>query len=452
MTVRRVAVALAVVLLAGCTAASRSTSGGGHGGPATTSAAGSGSPTGPAAGSADPSAEPPADAAADPFETAAGRRPEEVRDAAGRMRPVDRDLLAATWRGDLAAARRLLAAGADVNAVDDTEQSAFLVAASEGHLNLLELTLAHGADVRALDSYRGTALIRAGERGHSLVVGRLLRAGVSVDHVNELGWTALHEAVLLGTGGTRYQDTVRVLLARGADPDQPGVATEVTGFAGLADRAQSRGATEVAALLRAATRPAPADPDAALLAAAAAGDADAAALALRAGADLETRDSRRRTPLLLASAADRAEVARLLVALGADPDAVDDQRDTPWLVTGVTGSVTMLEILLPAGPDLTLRNRYGGVSVIPASERGHVDYVRRVVSTGIEVNHVNDLGWTALLEAVILGDGSQRYQEIVRILLGAGADPSIADRDGVTALQHAEQKGQTAVAGILRQA
>ena len=85
----------------------------------------------------------------------------------------------------------------------------------------------------------------------------------------------------------------------------------------------------------------------------------------------------------------------------------------------------MLEALLPAHPDLTIRNRFGGVSVIPASERGHVDYVRRVVQTGIDVNHVNDLGWTALLEAVILGDGSAAYQEIVRILLDAGADPDL---------------------------
>jgi len=64
----------------------------------------------------------------------------------------------------------------------------------------------------------------------------------------------------------------------------------------------------------------------------------------------------------------------------------------------------MLEVLLPAGSDLTIRDRYGGVSVIPASERGHVDDVRRVVTTGIDVNHVNDLTWTALSEAVVLGD------------------------------------------------
>jgi ankyrin repeat protein len=192
------------------------------------------------------------------------------------------------------------------------------------------------------------------------------------------------------------------------------------------------------------------DADAALLRAATEGAADAAAAALRAGADIETRDERERTALLIAASEDHVEVARLLVNLGADPDALDNRHDTPWLVTGVTGSVAMLETLLPAQPDLTIRNRYGGISVIPASERGHVDYVRRVVQTDIDVNHVNDLGWTALLEAVILGDGSRAYQQIVRILLDAGADPSIPDGDGVTALQHAEIKGFDELARILR--
>jgi ankyrin repeat protein len=75
-----------------------------------------------------------------------------------------------------------------------------------------------------------------------------------------------------------------------------------------------------------------------------------------------------------------------------------------------------------------------------------------VVRTDIEINRVNNLGWTALLEAVILGDGSRRYQQIVSSLLDSGADPKIADRQGVTALQHAEQRGQRAVARILRDA
>ena len=164
---------------------------------------------------------------------------------------------------------------------------------------------------------------------------------------------------------------------------------------------------------------------------------------------METRDGNGRTPLILAATHDRVDVARLLVALGADPDTQDAQQDSAWLVTGVTGSVAMLEALLPANPDLALRNRFGGVSLIPASERGHVGYVRRVVQTDINVNHVNNLGWTALLEAVILGDGTAPYQQIVQILLEAGARADLADRDGVTALQHARRSGQTKIAQLL---
>ncbi len=190
-------------------------------------------------------------------------------------------------------------------------------------------------------------------------------------------------------------------------------------------------------------------PDAALLSAAASGALDRAASALAVGARVEARDAHGRSALLLAVIGDHLDVARLLVDKGANPNAVDHRLDTPWLATGVTGSVEMLEILLPAGPDMTIKNRFGGVAIIPASERGHVDYVRRVAGTGIDVNHINDLGWTALLEAVILGDGSTRYQEIVRILLGAGAAPHLADREGVTALQHAQRFGYDDLAAVL---
>ena len=191
------------------------------------------------------------------------------------------------------------------------------------------------------------------------------------------------------------------------------------------------------------------NPDSDLLAAAETGDADRVSRALEAGADLEQRDARGRTALLVAASLDHVEVAEVLVAAGASADAADDERYTPWLVTGVNGSVAMLEALLPANPDLTRRKRYGGVAIIPASERGHVDYVRRVARTGIDVNHVNDLGWTALLEAVILSDGGPRHQDVVRALLEVGADRSIGDNDGVTALEHARARGYTEIAALL---
>lgn len=190
-----------------------------------------------------------------------------------------------------------------------------------------------------------------------------------------------------------------------------------------------------------------------LLLAAGSGDAAKISLLVGAGVDLEIRDDRGRTALLIASTRDRVEAARVLVAAGADPDALDDRHDTPWLVTGVTGSVAMAAVLLTADPDLTIRNRFGGLSHIPASERGHDDYVDFVLErTDIAVDHVNDLGWTALLEAVILGQGTESWQRIVDSLVQHGADVSIADRDGITAEQHARRLGFDETADRLERA
>ena len=365
------------------------------------------------------------------------------------QRVLNQRLIDAAWANDVRRARHLIAQGADVNWRDETVQSAFLIATSEGYLDLLELTLEHGADVDLHDSYDGTGLIRAAERGHWDVVGRLLQTPMEVDHINNLGWVALHEAIILGDGTADYVDTVRALVAGGASLTVESQRDGVTPI----EHARSRGQADVVRTLTTALRPPRPDrPDQALLAAARSGDADRVATALRHGADLEARDQAGRTALLTAVTEDHLAVARLLVAMGASPDALDQQHDTPWLVTGVTGSVPMAELLLRFDPDLTIRNRYGGVSIIPASERGHVDYVRRVARTQIDINHVNDLGWTALLEAVILGDGSERYVEIVRILLEHGADPAIADNSGVTALQHARDSGFSEIASVIRRA
>ncbi len=254
--------------------------------------------------------------------------------------------------------------------------------------------------------------------------------------------TPLHEAV--AEGGAEGRTDARLLLARGAHL----AATDADGRT-PAELARHLGHDALAGLLARADDPVP-DPGATLLAAASRGDADTAALALRAGAPVDVRDARRRTPLLLAVIGDRLEVAALLTRLGADPDAVDAQQDTPWLVTGVTGSVAMAQLLLPLDPDVTLRNRYGGVSIIPASERGHVAYVRWALQhTAVDVDHVNDLGWTALLEAVVLGEGTSRWQRVVEVLLARGADRSIPDRDGVTALEHARARGYDEIAALL---
>lgn len=240
--------------------------------------------------------------------------------SAAEQERLDRRLLDAAWADDVATAERLIAQGADVNWRDETVQSAFLVATSEGYLELLELTLRHGADVDLHDSFDGTGLIRAAERGHWHVVGRLLQTPMEVDHVNNLGWVALHEAIILGDGSQRYVDTVRALVAGGADLE---IESRNDGVAPL-EHARAKGQDAVVTTLERALGSRPGSlADRELLAAAASGDADGVALALRDGADLEARDGRGRTPLLIALTRDRPDAARLLAAMGADPAVTD---------------------------------------------------------------------------------------------------------------------------------
>jgi ankyrin repeat protein len=66
--------------------------------------------------------------------------------------------------------------------------------------------------------------------------------------------------------------------------------------------------------------------------------------------------------------------------------------------------------------------------------------VRTLIAAGVDVDHVNNLHWTALLEAIILGDRGERYQRIVALLVEAGADVNLADGEGVTPLQHARAR------------
>ncbi|WP_228557632.1 ankyrin repeat domain-containing protein [Myxococcus sp. AB056] len=61
----------------------------------------------------------------------------------------------------------------------------------------------------------------------------------------------------------------------------------------------------------------------------------------------------------------------------------------------------------------------------------------------------NRLGWTGLLEAILLSDGGPRHQAIVRLLIDGGADVNLADGNGVTPLQHARERKQDAIAKML---
>ena len=173
---------------------------------------------------------------------------------------------------------------------------------------------------------------------------------------------------------------------------------------------------------------------------------------IASGSPIDQANASGQTPLLLAVQNNHLAVASRLIDAGANINAQAANQDTPWLLAGALGRTAMLRHMLPKGPDFSIRNRFGGNALIPACERAHVDTVAFLVTTPIDVNHVNNLGWTCLLEIVILGDGGPRHVEVTKLVLAAGANPNIADRDGVSPLQHARRRSQREVAALIEAA
>ncbi len=111
---------------------------------------------------------------------------------------------------------------------------------------------------------------------------------------------------------------------------------------------------------------------------------------------------------------------RALVAGGADPNALEAQRYDVVTIAAVRDDVATLRLGLALGARPgNVTSPYDGTALIASAHLGHVDVVRILIDAGAPLDHVNNLGWTALLEAVILGDGGPRHVAVLRMLVAA---------------------------------
>ena len=178
-----------------------------------------------------------------------------------------------------------------------------------------------------------------------------------------------------------------------------------------------------------------------LHAAAVAGDAAQLRRLLGQGAKLEDRDPAGRTPLHVAAFKSHENIVKALAKAGANMNALDGESYDIVTIAAVANDIAMMRLALTLGNSAkNMTSPYDGTALIAAAHLGHVEIVQTLIKAGAPLDHVNNLGWTALMEAVVLGDGGKRHQVIVRDLIKAGADISIADREGTTPLQHARHR------------
>jgi ankyrin repeat protein len=190
-----------------------------------------------------------------------------------------------------------------------------------------------------------------------------------------------------------------------------------------------------------------------LHAAAARGDATAIERLMQNGADAGARDGNGRTALHVAAFRKQNEAALRLMRLGADPNALDAQRYDIVTIAAVADDAAMLRTALAGGAKATnITSPYDGTALIAAAHLGHDEVVRILIAAGAPLDHVNNLGWTALIESIVLGDGGKRHVACLEALVKAGADVNIADRSGATPLTLAKRRDYREMAAILEQA
>jgi ankyrin repeat protein len=178
-----------------------------------------------------------------------------------------------------------------------------------------------------------------------------------------------------------------------------------------------------------------------LHAAAAKGDVAEIEQLIRDGEKPNLQDSRSRTPLHVAAHFGRHDAARALLRLGANPNALDHERYDIITIAAVKNDLEMLRIALENGGNpRAITSPYEGTALIAAAHRGNVEAVRLLIAAGAPLDHVNNQGWTALIEAVVLGNGDGNHTATVEALAKAGADPNVADRQKMTALAHARAR------------
>lgn len=324
------------------------------------------------------------------------------RDAKGRT-----PLWRAAERGQVRAARALIAAGADLQAAVDGK--GVLDVAFGRSVPLLEELVDRGA--RALAPPSDNLVCSAAGNGDLRQLGLLLRAGGSPDAFDSR-MPALLRAV---SGG--HVDAVALLLSAGADPNARRKVHSGEGSTPKAD------GTALAAAER-----------------------ESLPLLLSAGADPNFAAEDGQAALMVAAAQGKAWKVKALLAAGARADAVDPDGRTAlhWAMQALPDGPAIRRMLLDAGAPVNAGIGRSGTPLHEAARHGTAAALRELLAAGAEVNAPAADGTTPLLIA------ARRWNpRAVEVLLQAGANPDATDSYGQTAAELAARDHRFEVIDLL---
>jgi len=130
----------------------------------------------------------------------------------------------------------------------------------------------------------------------------------------------------------------------------------------------------------------------------------AARARLNAGANVNARDPRGRSPLMAAVVNGRRAMVDLLIQHGANVNAVGSRGgDTPLILAASEGETIIGRALIRAGARVNYQNNDGDTALIVASAGGEIGMVEELVRAGANVNLRENYGHTALYHAETRG-------------------------------------------------
>ena len=267
---------------------------------------------------------------------------------------------------------------------DSVGATPLMLAAQNGHADVVEILLELGASANILDEEERTALHHAAKNGEGAVVNALLDAGAPVAAVDAYGQTPLHAAA-----EAAYEDAARLLLAAGAVPDTPDHIFDSTPL----HLAVRRNRTGMAQLL------------------------------IESGADIDARNEGGRSALHVAAGYGHIETVKALLAAGADANQRDGEGETPLHRPAYFQHLDCIAALVEGGADVNAADENGDTPLHIAASMNRDRAVAALLDAGAEMESVNLEGLTPLDLSVVSYHEpvtTERNSESVLLLLERG--------------------------------